>query len=395
MTSRTSDSSTFCSSWEPNAERGSGALPVRMPYRPDFASRRMQRCAIMIVDDVAINVKLAEAHLREAGYERLTTETDPTRVLSRLHQELPDLLLLDLMMPHVSGLDLLEAIRSDDRLCGLPVLILTASTDRDQRVRALELGATDFLNKPIDVQDLLPRVRNGLREKLYRDHLEDLVAERTRELMKAQREVVDCLARAGEYRDNDTGRHVMRVGMYVAVIARQLGLDEEMVELLSQASMLHDVGKIGIPDAVMLKPGRLTDEEMQVMRRHCDYGVAICSGFRADAGGGEGSFLASYSSPLLRTAASIVATHHEKWDGSGYPNGLKGAEIPLEGRITAVADVFDALGGRRSYKEPFPLEKCLAIMEEGRGTHFDSRVLDAFLNGLDEILEIREAYADE
>ena len=358
-------------------------------------SEPFRHMRIVIVDDVPLNVRLVEAHLRDAGYRNLATETDPSRVLAELYREPPSLVLLDLMMPGISGLDILEAIRADRRWRHLPVLILTASTDRAHRLEALQRGATDFLNKPVDVQELLPRVHNALEVKRHQDHLEEEVAERTRELRRAHREVVECLARAGEYRDNDTGRHVMRVRMYVAAIARSLGLDARTAELVADASMLHDVGKIGISDTVLLKPGRLTDEEMELMRKHCEFGWAICSGISHDEASQANAFLSTFSSPILRTAATIAATHHEKWDGSGYPKGLQGTDIPLEGRITAVADVFDALTSTRPYKDAFPLEKCLAIIREGRGSHFDPRVVDAFFDVLDEIERIRVEYSDD
>ena len=356
---------------------------------------------IMVVDDIPLNVKLACAHLKTVGYQHFITETDSTRALSRLYQDPPDLVLLDIMMPQVSGLDILQAIRSDAQFAHLPVLILTAATDRNLKIRALELGATDFLNKPIDVQDLIPRVHNALLMKAYRDDLELKVQQRTEQLQHAQEEVVHCLARAAEYRDNETGRHVIRVSRYVEIIARELGLPTSRVALIKQASTLHDMGKVGIPDAVLLKPGKLTNDEFSLMQRHCEYGADICS-HSVDGGNSLPKehalmgvrLMESCTSPLLKMATRIAATHHEKWDGSGYPNGLCGEEIPIEGRITAVADVFDALSSKRPYKDAFPAEKCIAILKEGRGQHFDPQLVDLFFNRMDEVLEIRDQFAD-
>jgi len=354
---------------------------------------------IMVVDDMPLNVKLACAHLATAGYEHFIKVTDSTTVMGELYRDPPDLLLLDLMMPQVSGLEILETIRADDQFSHLPVLILTASTEREHRLKALELGATDFLNKPIDAEEMLPRVRNALFMKAYQNDLESLVEQRTREIRVAQQEVVHCLARAAEFRDNETGKHVIRVGRYVAIIARGLGMDRRAVEMLQQASTLHDVGKIGIADRVLLKPGKLTDNEFEEMKNHCVYGNEICQHHHENEVSGQSlsgiDLFRECQSPLLKLASSIAATHHEKWDGSGYPLGLKGEAIPLEGRITAVADVFDAVSSRRPYKEPFPLEKCIAILEEGRGKHFDPKLVDIFFDHMDEVVQIRDEYADE
>ena len=215
-------------------------------------------------------------------------------------------------------------------------------------------------------------------------------------------EVIYCLGRAAEYRDNETGRHIIRVGRYVGVIARALGLDVGTVRLLENAAPLHDMGKIGIPDAVLLKPGRLDEAEIEIMRRHTVYGCDIVSTMNREDWRGYAlhtslgaDFMVKTCSPILKMASVIAMTHHERWDGTGYPRGLKGEDIPLEGRITAVADVFDALGTKRPYKPAMPADECFRIMEENRGTHFDPRVLDAFFASKDEISKIRVDFADE
>ncbi len=364
--------------------------------KPDLSNMK-----IMVVDDVPLNVKLACSHLKVAGYKNFVTQSDSTKAITQIYQESPDVLLLDIMMPQVSGLDILEAVRADHHFSHLPILILTASTESEMKNKALELGATDFLNKPIDTQDMLPRVRNSLMMKMHQDHLESLVQQRTAELQEAQREVVHCLACASEYRDNETGNHVIRVSRYVEILAREVGFDSRKIEMIKMASTLHDMGKIGIPDSILLKPGKLTDEEFGEMKNHCNYGEDICSRTGSfthkmlDTSNTIGTkMLENSKSPLLKLASSIAATHHEKWDGSGYPNGLKGEEIPLEGRIVAVADVFDALSSKRPYKDPFPLEKCIAILEEGKGTHFDAELVDLFLSRLDDVVVIRDKYGE-
>ncbi len=312
------------------------------------------------------------------------------------------------MMPEVSGLQILQEVRSDPALSHLPVLILTASTDAKTKLRALDLGATDFLAKPVEASDLVPRVRNSLVVKAHHDHLqrhserlEQEVRTRTRELEAAKLQVVHCLARAAEYRDDDTGRHVMRVGRYAGIIARELKLPEQRASMIETAALLHDVGKIGIPDSILLKPGRLDPAEFEYMKRHCEIGLMIiqplpehhseAQRMRAQMGVGDIDHLPS---PLLTMAANIALTHHERFDGTGYPNRLVGENIPLDGRITSVADVFDAVCSKRPYKAALPIESSLAILRDGRGKQFDPNVVDALLRRIGEIMQVQSSLAD-
>lgn len=363
---------------------------------------------IMIVDDEELNILVARKHLADAGYSNFLTVTDSSTAVARIKDEKPDLILLDIMMPEVSGLDILHLLSLEDRLQHIPVLILSASTDNDLKRVCLELGVTDFLSKPVDPCELLPRVRNVLLNKHYRDQLaqhaeqlEQQVRQRTAELAASREEVVHCLARAAEYRDDDTGQHVVRVGKYVGVIARELGFSESRIEVIELAAKLHDIGKIGIADAILHKPGKLDPEQFELIRSHCAFGKDIISPLatsdwnvlKTHARLGA-SLLNVASSPLLLLAARIAQTHHERWDGAGYPLGLRGEDIPIEGRMTAVADVFDALSSRRPYKPAFPREKCFAILEEGRGTHFDPQVLDAFFRKSEDIIRIQIDYMD-
>ena len=362
---------------------------------------------IMIVDDEPINLKVAKKYLMLEGYQNFVTTTDSSSAVDLVGRENPDLLLLDIMMPHVSGLDILQALRANPRWLHLPVVILTAADDQPTKRRALELGANDFLGKPVDPTDLVPRIHNVLTVKRHHEHLQrysqELEAEvlrRTAELARSRQEVIHCLARAAEFRDDDTGRHVLRVGRYARVIAEELGWTGDL-STFEQAAQLHDIGKIGVPDSILLKPGKLTPEEFEIMQKHAGYGRRITQTLpdhEANVLRGHtelGSrLLDSTDSPILALAAIISLSHHEKWDGSGYPLGLAGEDIPLEGRITAVADVFDALSSKRPYKPPFPMEKCLQILEEGRGKHFDPAVLDAFLRRRQEILRTQICFAD-
>lgn len=363
---------------------------------------------VLIVDDEPLNIKLIQKQLSGAGYKDIVTTTQPTRVIPLLREHQPDVLLMDIVMPGLDGLTILEQIRSDDGLSHLPVIMVTAANDIETMSRALELGATDFLDKPVHPTQLLPRVRNALVVKSHHDNLrhwastlEQEVARRTAELEASRLELIYCLGRAAEFRDNETGMHIIRVGRYVGLIARQLGVDEKTAFLLAQTAQLHDMGKIGIPDAILLKPGKLTPSEYELMQQHSEIGNQTLSPFSVDEMrrfmdhtmvGKE--ILSGGESPLLRLAARIALTHHEKWDGTGYPLGLQGENIPLEGRITAVADVFDALSSARPYKKAFSLEQCFEMLEAERGKHFDPKVLDAFFACKPEVLRICAEYAD-
>jgi putative two-component system response regulator len=363
---------------------------------------------IMILDDEPYNVMVVRKYLRDVGYSNLLTLTDSSEALNTIAREEPSLLLLDIMMPQVSGLDILRNLRADRETKRLPVLILTASTDAETKREALDLGATDFLPKPVDPTDLIPRVRNALATKVYQDrlvnHAEELeraVRKRTAELAASREEVIHCLARAADYRDNNTGNHVIRVGRYAGIIARELGFSEADVEALELAAQLHDVGKIGIPDAILNAQGTLDPEQFAMMQKHCSFARKILTPLgerewrtlRTHSQLGA-SLLQISSSPTLIMAARIAQTHHEWWNGTGYPLGLAGEDIPLEGRITAVGDVFDALSTRRPYKMPIPREKCFAIMSDERGTHFDPRVLDAFFARSEEVIQVQLEYTE-
>ena len=372
------------------------------------APKALRDARIMIIDDEQCNILVARRFLELEGYRRFISVTDSTVAVDQIVAEKPDLILLDIMMPIVSGLDILREIRQHEDTEHIPVLILTASDDAETKKNALMLRATDFLSKPVDPNDLIPRVKNVLQFKSYQDQLarhaeqlEALVKKRTAELALSREQVVHCLARAAEYRDNDTGQHITRVGKYVGIIGRYIGFPESRVEMVELAAQLHDVGKIGIPDSILLDKGKLDPEQYETMKKHCAVGVEILDSISAAQIeklktharlGAQISFVPS--SPLLMLASRIAQTHHEWWDGTGYPLGLKGEDIPIEGRMTAIADVFDALSSRRPYKEPFSREKCHEIMIERRGTHFDPELLDAFFDCGEEIVQVQLNFMD-
>jgi putative two-component system response regulator len=334
--------------------------------------QELKQLPILAVDDEASNLLLLRRILERDGYTNLETTTDPTQVPAMFVKTLPRLVLLDLHMPQMDGFELMERlglITGERR--SIPFLVLTADATDETKRRALSIGARDFLTKPLDRIELLLRVRNllqvqELQDRLYEHNanLEEEVAERTRDLEQARLEILDRLALAAEYRDDTTQEHAWRIGRTCALLALGLGLPEGEVELMRRAGPLHDIGKIGVPDAILLKPGKLTDEEFEQIKTHTTIGAEILSGSR---------------SPLLRMAERIALTHHEHWDGGGYPGALSGEQIPLPGRIVAVADVFDALTHERPYKDAWPVKEAVAEIFHQAGRQFDPVVVKAFL----------------
>jgi putative two-component system response regulator len=370
--------------------------------------RDIKQSCILMVDDESLNIEVVRRYLEIGGYRNLISTDHAGQALPLIGLNRPDAVLLDIQMPEINGLEILAAIRSDEALCRTPVIILTGSSDPDTKLIALQAGATDLLPKPVHSEELLARLGNVLKVKAYQDRLhryseelEEAVRRRTAELESSRLDVIHCLARAAEFRDDDTGQHIIRVGRYARVIAEQLGFSREKLDILEPAAQLHDVGKIGIPDSILLKPGKLTPEEFEMIQKHCGFGNRIvrqvpiddATVLRRHTDMGARIMDAS-SSPILDMARRIALTHHERWDGNGYPLGLSGTDIPLEGRITAVADVFDALSSKRPYKPAFSLQKCFGIMEEARGTQFDPEVLDAFFVRRDDIIQIQIDSAD-
>lgn len=374
------------------------------PASEDSVEFNINASRVTIIDDEPSTVAIVQAYLNRGGFERISTITDSSIAFNHIVEFCPDLVLLDIHMPGADGLMILKEMRDNERTRGIPVLFLTSSTETGVKVEALNLGANDFLHKPINEAELLARVRNTLMAKAHVDllagysaRLEHEVQLRTQQLVASRREAIQCLARAAEMRDDKTGQHVLRVGRYAAIIARELGFSGEQIVDLEHAAQLHDVGKIGVPDAILNKPDALTNEEFETIKEHCCAGSRIIrddSGRASDNQGQIGGFLEECSSPVMRLAALVAETHHEKWDGTGYPRGLQGEEIPIEGRITAICDVFDAISTSRPYKKAFPLDTCFKMIMEGSGTHFDPAVVAAFFSCQDEIIVAFNEYSD-
>jgi len=341
---------------------------------------------ILVVDDNPANVELLLTILEDAGYDHVDGLGDPRQVLPQHLERHYDLILLDIRMPYLDGVQVLELLAPHIRADYVPVIVLTAQNDQETRQKALNAGARDFLTKPFQHWEILLRIWNTLESRAFyvmeKDraallHQEVLAA--TAEIRDTQMELLRRLGQAAEFRDNETGAHVVRMSKYCRVIAQHLGFSEEQAEMLLAASPMHDIGKVGIPDHILLKPGKLTAEEFEQMKNHAWIGHSLLDG---------------HPSELMVLAKTIALTHHEKWDGSGYPRSLKGEEIPLEGRICAVADVFDALVSKRPYKEAWPVEKAVEYLQVNAGSHFDPEVVRVFIDHLEDILLIGASHPD-
>ncbi len=342
---------------------------------------------ILVVDDEAVNLKLLERMLGLHGYTSLSLVQDSRNVVEAYQRRKPDLILLDVNMPCLDGYQVIEQLKSLDDPLLPPIIMLTAQNGREYVFKALSLGARDFIAKPFDQTELLMRVRNLLDAHLahkllaeQKDVLEAEVRSRTRELYESRLEIIRFLGRAAEYRDNETGLHIVRMSQYSVCLGKAAGMGEEEAEMLLNASPMHDIGKIGISDRILQKPGKLDASEYQIMKKHAEIGADILSG---------------HPSPLMQMAATIALTHHEKWDGSGYPQGLAGEGIPLVGRVVALCDVFDALTSNRPYKKAWSSENALGYIAENSASHFDPCLVKTFESIVPEILAIRERHAEQ
>ncbi len=356
-------------------------------------SNEMKSACVLAVDDELPNVKLLERMLSAKGFEHILSTQDPRQVLSLVRDNDVDLILLDINMPHMDGYEVMAQLKSEIPEGVPPILVLTAQHAQDFRQRALDSGARDYVTKPFDADELFSRVKNLLEVHQANKYmsqqnaiLDERVRQRTEELELAHEQlhesrlqVVRRLGRAAEYRDNETGLHIIRMSKMAALIAKQAGMSDEECDLLLNAAPMHDIGKIGIPDYVLLKPGKLDPDEWKIMKTHAQIGADI---------------LAGDDMPLLNMASGIALTHHEKWDGSGYPNGLKGEEIPLVGRITALADVFDALTSERPYKKAWSVEDSVALIKSESGKQFEPALVEHFLTILNSIVGIKDQYAE-
>ena len=332
-------------------------------------NQECRAATIVIIDDIDANVRLLKSSLQAFGVRDIQSFTNPREGLAWLKQNHWDLLLLDLDMPLLNGLDLLNQLRPQP--CQ-PVIILTALNGAAERQRGLQLGAKDYLCKPLDIAELLLRIRNNLEQsltyqklELERNSLDQKVAERTSQLQSSFKGLITTMARAAAFKDNETGNHILRIGEMAALIAQQLGQPDDWVEQIRLAAPMHDVGKIGIPDAILHKAGKLNELERVQMQTHAQIGYDILRDNSA--------------SPLVEMAADIALYHHEHWDGSGYPQGIAGEQIPLSARIVALCDVYDALRAARPYKTPWTSSDALNFIVKGAGRHFDPQLTDLFV----------------
>lgn len=368
---------------------------------------------ILTIDDERVIRESFCNYLEDYDYE--VCEAENGRVgIDVIKDRTPDLVLCDLRMPEVDGLAVLKWVQ--ENASDMPIVVVSGTGAIGDAIEALRLGAWDYLLKPVEnldvllhtVEKSLERARLIRENREYEQHLEEMVKTRTAQLSAANREleetrmqIIQRLGKAAEYKDNETGRHVIRVSYYSRIIAEAIGMEPDRVDLVHQCSPMHDIGKIGIPDRILLKAGPLDTEEWDFMRKHCSMGAEMLQPvspeeveiYRNHTSIG-GDIVGGSDSSLLQTARKIAACHHEHWDGSGYPNGLKGEEIPIEARIVSVADIYDALCSKRSYKEPFSEEKSREILKEQAGRFLDPNLVDVFFDNMDKIIEVRERWKD-
>ena len=349
----------------------------------------LKKKTVLIVDDTAENIALLSDLLTSKYLLRVAINGNIALKIAAAAK--PDLILLDIMMPDLDGYEVCKRLKSNPDTQGIPVIFLTAKVRVEDETRGLEFGAVDFIAKPISPPIVLARIATHLELVQQKNSLQQLVDQQTETLLKqvsqlkAQKhelkttrlEIVRRLGRAAEFKDNETGTHVIRMSNYAKLLGTAAGFSDEEANLLLNAAPMHDVGKIGVADSILRKPGRLTPEEFEIIKKHTTDGASI---------------IGQHESKLLSTAAIVALTHHEKWDGSGYPHGLKGEGIPLVGRITAIADVFDALSSKRPYKDPWPLEKVINLLRSESGKHFDPDLVRLFIGILPQIEEIMMRY---
>lgn len=359
---------------------------------------------ILVIDDEDALRRSLGAYLEDLNYDTLTAPNG-LEGLELLRAHLSDLcaVIVDLNMPVLNGYEFLE--RATVEAPGLPIIVLSGVGVIEDALRAVRNGAWDFLTKPMSSLGVLEHTLAKALEKArlirennaYHAGLEKLVQERTAELERTRRQIMHRLSRTAEYKDNETGHHVVRVGEITAVLAKALGMDQTLCDNLRDCAPLHDIGKIGIPDQVLLKPGKLDPDEWKIMQQHCMYGCEILGPLasKEDAHKNCVSWQeGGKDNELLDLARILALLHHERWDGTGYPFGLAGEAIPMVARIVAIVDTYDALASERPYKPPFSEEKCLAIIQEESGTHFDPAVVQAFLDNIDDIRAIRQKWRD-
>lgn len=336
---------------------------------------------VLVIDDQPVNLSLIRSILKDE-YDLLFS-SQGSDTLSLAKRWLPDIILLDIIMPDSNGFDICKALKIDPTTRSIPVILVTSLSDNFNEEYGFDCGAADYISKPINKNTLLARLRAHLAFHQKQKSLEDAVARRTEQLEAIQYIAIKMLGRAAEYKDNETGLHVIRMSHYAYTLTKALGWSDHMSNLILKASPMHDVGKIGIPDSILQKPSKLNDSEWEIMRKHPEFGAEIISSHNDNS-----------ISDILTMASNIALSHHEKWDGSGYPNGLSGENIPIEGRIVAIADVFDALTSQRPYKAPWSIEKTTEYITSQASKHFDPALVQLFLNNIDQFLDIMEKWSD-
>jgi putative two-component system response regulator len=334
---------------------------------------------ILVVDDTPDNIDVLCGILRPFYKVKAALNGERALKIASSDQQ-PDIILLDIMMPEIDGYEVCQRLKDNPVTAHIPVIFVTAMTEVADEEKGFALGAVDYITKPVSPPLVLARVKTQLALYDQNRELERKVRERTRELQTTRLEIINRLGRAAEYKDNETGLHVIRMSHYARLLAAAVSDDESWVDLVFNAAPMHDIGKIGIPDSILLKKGKLNNAEWDIMRQHPFYGAEI---------------IGEHDSELLQMARSIALAHHEKWDGSGYPDGLKGEEIPLSARIIAIADVFDALTTERPYKQPWSVEDAVRMIDESAGSHFDPQITALLHEVLPEMLEIRDQYQEE
>lgn len=339
----------------------------------------MTETTLLIVDDEPANIEVLRTLLKDEYKLKIATHGEKALEIA-MRAPVPDLILLDVMMPGIDGYEVCEQLKSNTTTAEIPVIFVTAQTEAANESRGFEVGGADFIAKPFHSSVVRARIKTQLELAKQTHLLNRLVEEKTREIHQTRLKVIQRLGLAAEFKDNETGQHVIRMSHYARLIAETMGFDRSHCELIFNAAPMHDVGKIGIPDAVLLKSAKFEPDEWEVMKTHTTIGARI---------------LGSDDDLLIRTARSIAITHHEKWDGSGYPNGLEGEEIPIEGRIVALADVFDALTSPRPYKEAWSLERTLEHIQNESGRHFDPAVVKAFLSCIARVEMIMQQFTEE
>lgn len=336
------------------------------------------RETLLIVDDSPDNLLVLSEILKP--FYKIKVANNGIKALNMIASgDIPDMILLDIMMPDISGYEICQKLKNDPFTRTIPIIFVTALSDDSNEEEGLRLGAVDYITKPFNSSIVIARVNTHIALLRHQRDLEEKLQERTEEIVLTRMEVIRQLGRAAEFKDNETGTHVMRVSEYAKIIAKKIGLDDTRVDLIYLVSSLHDLGKIGVPDAILQKKGTLSAEEFDIVRLHATQGAEI---------------IGNQHSPLLQMARIVSLTHHEKFDGTGYPYGIKGYNIPLAGRIVAVADVFDALTSKRPYKEAWSIERAVKYMNEQKGIHFDGELVDAFLSEMEHIEMIMKQYKD-